>query len=116
MRLRELIETKLGVEKLEPKISPLLTRTEEPPLPPKDGKKFLGNKADIRVRADENLGRLFEADVNQRFGGNASPCMDTNLWNFCGKPALSFEKSRKTDKEATAWSVLHSTPESAYDD
>jgi hypothetical protein len=91
-QLIELIETKLGVEKLEPKFSLPLTTTEQPPLPPKEGKRFKGTKADIRVRVDENLGKLFEADVNQRFGGNASRCMDAILWNFYGKPGLSFEK------------------------
>lgn len=92
-QLIELIETKLGVEKLEPKFSLPLPTTEQPPLPPKEGKKFKGTKADIRVRVDENLGKLFEADVNQRFGGNASRCMDAILWNFYGRPHLSFEKS-----------------------
>jgi len=90
--LIELIETKLGVEKLEPQFSLPLTTTEEPPLPPKEGKKFKGSKADIRVRVDQNLGKLFDADVNQRFGGNASRCMDAILWNYYGKPCLSFEE------------------------
>ncbi len=115
-RLRELIETRLEAEKPEPKIALPLTTTEEPPLPPKEGKKFKGNKADIRVRVDENLGKMFEADVNRRFGGNASRAMDALLWNFYGKPLLSFETSKEPDKESDAWSVLHSTPESAYDD
>jgi len=91
-RLRALIETKLTVARPEPDISVAFPKVEEPPVPPKDGKKFRGTKADIRVRVDENLGKLFEADVNQRFGGNASRCMDAILWNFYGKPGLSFEK------------------------
>jgi hypothetical protein len=93
-RLRVLIEKELGAAKLEPCISAVFPEVEEPPLPPKTGKKYAGTKADIRVRVDENLGKLFEADVNQRFGGNASRCMDAILWNYYGKPALSFESER----------------------
>jgi Protein of unknown function (DUF433) len=88
----------------------------EPPLPPIDKKKRRATKAGIRVLVDENLGKLFEADVNQRFGGNASRCMDAILWNYYGKPPLSFEAPKETHKESDAWSVLHSTPESTYDD
>jgi len=45
-------------------------KVEEPPLPPKTRKKFAGSKADVRVRVDENLGKLFDADVSQHFAGN----------------------------------------------
>ncbi len=115
-RLRELIETKLGAARLEHGISAAFPKVEEPPLPPKTGKKYAGTKADLRVRVDENLGKLFETDVNQRFGGNASRAMDAILWNFYGKPSLSFETPKESDKESDAWSVLHSTPECAYDE
>jgi len=91
-RLRELIETKVGAARPEPDISAAFPTVEEPPLPPKTGKKFRGSKSDVRVRVDENLGKLFDADVNQRFGGNASRCMDAILWTFYGKPKLSFEQ------------------------
>ncbi len=115
-RLRELIETKLRAVRPDLDVSAAFPNVKEPPLPPKDGKKFRGTKADIRVRVDENLGKLFEADVNRRFGGSASRAMDAILWNFYGKPSLSFETSKASDKESDAWSVLHGTPEGSYDD
>jgi len=68
-----------------------LDKLDEPPLPPKTGKRFHGAKGDIRVRVDAVLVELFEGDVAKRFAGNASRAMDAILWSHFGKPALSFE-------------------------
>jgi hypothetical protein len=79
-------------------------------------RKFLRNKADIRVCEDEYLGKPFEADVSQRFGGNASCCMDAILWNLYGKSSPRFETPKEADTGPDAWSLLHSKPESTYED
>jgi hypothetical protein len=60
-------------------------------MPPKEGKKELGSKRHISARADSNLVDLFERDARNRFHGNASRTLDWVLWNFYGKPQLSFE-------------------------
>jgi hypothetical protein len=61
-----------------------------PPMPKKRGKRLLGEKGDIRVRVDAVLAELFQKEVTQH-GGNASAAMDKILWNYFGKPRLSFE-------------------------
>ena len=68
-----------------------LPRVADPLLPLKTGRKYAGSKADARVRVDENLGKLFDADVSQHFAGNGSRRMDAILWNYYGKPKLGFE-------------------------
>lgn len=63
---------------------------DEPPLPPKKGKKFLGEKRDIRGRIDANLWELFQKECTEH-NGNVSKTLDTILWRYFGKPRLSFE-------------------------
>lgn len=76
-----------------------------PPMPPKDavsekmskktgkpsGRMFRGAKSDLRVRIDSELFTRLEADARRLFGGNMSRAVDYALWNFFGKPRLSFE-------------------------
>ena len=81
-RLTELLKSKHGVVD-----GPDL---DEPPLPPKSGKKYLGEKRDIRGRIDANLWELFQQEC-RKYNGNVSKTLDTILWRYFGKPRLSFE-------------------------
>lgn len=67
-----------------------LATTDEPPLPPRHGKRHLGGKGDIRVRVDGELLKLFQQET-ARYNGNASRAMDVILWRYFGKPKLTFE-------------------------
>lgn len=67
-----------------------LAATGEPPLPPRQGKRHLGGKGDIRVRIDEELVKLFQQKT-ARYNGNASRTMEVILWLYFNKPKLSFE-------------------------
>ncbi|MGO9120489.1 MAG: hypothetical protein ACLQPD_23105 [Desulfomonilaceae bacterium] len=74
----------------------------DPPLPPKSGKKFAGAKGDLRVRIDSNLLGLLESDCNRHYNGNMSRCLDAILWRYYREPALSFEEPQTSDSEPTA--------------
>lgn len=71
----------------------------DPPLPPKTGKKFAGAKGDLRVRIDSNLLDLLESDCQRYYNGNMSRCLDALLWRYYEKPALSFEEPQTADSE-----------------
>lgn len=95
-RLTEFIDEKIE-ETLEDRARDIHDyKRESPPTPPKtgrSGKKFAGSKGDIRVRVDKVLCDLFQEEV-MRHNGNASAAMDTILWNYFGKPTLSFQKGK----------------------
>jgi hypothetical protein len=74
----------------------------DPPLPPKTGKKSAGAKWDLRVRIDSNLLDLLESDCQRRYNGNMSRCLDAILWRYYGQPALSFEEAQTSDSKPTA--------------
>jgi len=62
-----------------------------PPLPKKLGKKFEGERKDIRCRIDGNLyPRLFDMAAKD-FGGNVSRTLDVILWEYFDRPSLSFQ-------------------------
>ncbi len=66
-----------------------------PPLPPKGGefgRKFKGEKSDVRARIDSVLFRLLSRECGREFNGNMSRCLDAILWRYYGKPKLSFEE------------------------
>ncbi len=81
-RLTEILKTKPGITDAGDR--------DEPPLPPKKGKKFLGEKRDIRGRIDANLWDMFQRECI-KYNGNVSKTLDTILWRYFGKPRLSFE-------------------------
>lgn len=67
-----------------------------PPYPPKlgkAGKKFAGDKRDLRVRIDRNLFTLLKKEAEDRHGGNMSQCLDAVLWRYYDQPDLSFQQS-----------------------
>lgn len=69
-----------------------------PPPRPKtgpSGKRLAGSKCDVRVRVDKVLWDLFQQEVI-RHNGNASAAMDTILWNYFGRPPLSFQDEQNT--------------------
>jgi hypothetical protein len=72
---------------------------DDPPLPPKTGKKFAGAKGDLRARIDANLLKLLENDCDRHYNGNMSRCLDAVLWRYYEKPALSFEESQTSEPE-----------------
>jgi hypothetical protein len=89
-RMECAVETRL-TEFLRSKYStPEDSERDEPPLPPRKGKKFLGEKKDLRGRIDTNLWELFHQECN-KYNGNVSQTLDTILWRYFGKPKLSFE-------------------------
>jgi hypothetical protein len=61
------------------------------PQPPKAGKRLLGDKKDIPGRIDMNLYKRLDQYRQDSHGGNWSAALDTILWNFFGRPKLSFE-------------------------
>jgi hypothetical protein len=62
----------------------------EPPRPPKEGRKFAGHYAHVRGVIDAVLlDRLTEESV--KHGDNVSRALTAILWQFFGKPKLSFE-------------------------
>lgn len=69
-----------------------------PPMPPVEyGKKYRGEKLDIRAIVDRNLKIRLEEYAREHFAGNVSRSLDVILWNFFDKPKLSFqEKENET--------------------
>jgi hypothetical protein len=67
-----------------------------PPHPPKHGKagkKYAGEKRDLRVRIDRNLFTLLRNEAKNHHGGNMSQCLDAVLWRYFDQPDLSFQQS-----------------------
>lgn len=82
-RLRDFLQSKYGAVGSED--------LDEPPFPPREGKKLLGKKKDIRGSIDANLWNLFQEEC-KKYNGNVSKTLDTILWRYFGKPKLSFEE------------------------
>jgi hypothetical protein len=74
---------------------------EDPPLPPKTGKKQHGDKGDIRARIDSELLKLLDTECTARYGGNMSRTLDAILWRYYGRPRLSFELAAVDDWDQT---------------
>jgi hypothetical protein len=89
-------------------------KQEDDDLPPepKEIKKKPGTKAKGRSRqnrdyvrhtvtVDSTLWRLFEKDMKRRRVSSASRMMDVILWNYYGKPALSYmTESQEPEKDS----------------
>jgi len=66
-----------------------------PPKPKRTGphgKKLEGTKNDVRCRIDSELYKMLSTECDLNFSGNMSAAIDSILWNYFGKPLLSFEK------------------------
>ena len=66
-----------------------------PPKPKRTGphgKKLEGMKNDVRCRIDSELYKILSTECDSNFSGNMSAALDSILWNYFGKPLLSFEK------------------------
>ena len=79
-RLTELIDRRIdeALTSFEPRAT-TVDNVDMPPLPPKigeSGKKFAGDKADVRARIDTNLFDLLEDEAQTHFSGNMSRCLD----------------------------------------
>lgn len=70
-----------------------------PPAPPRQKRRMAGSKGHISARVDQNLLDLFKRDRDEKFEGNCSRCLNWILWNFYGKPALSFQASEDDGKQ-----------------
>lgn len=72
-----------------------------PPKPKRTGphgKKLEGMKNDVRCRIDSELYKILSNECDLNFSGNMSAALDTILWNYFGKPMLSFEKESEDSK------------------
>lgn len=72
-----------------------------PPRPKRTGphgKKLEGMKNDVRCRIDSELFKMLSAECDSNFSGNMSAALDAILWNYFGKPLLSFEKESDDSK------------------
>jgi len=70
---------------------------------------------------DDTLKKARELFPGPTSGGKLSPTIEFLCWQFLGfdEKYLQEEDGRESeqpDKESDAWSVLHATPEGAYDD
>lgn len=66
-----------------------------PPKPKRTGphgKKLEGMKNDVRCRIDSELYKILSTECDLNFSGNMSAALDSILWNYFGKPLLSFQK------------------------
>jgi len=84
----EKIQAALGARRAVASVS----REDDPPSPPKTGKRLHGEKKDLRARIDRNLMNLLEVDCQTHYSGNMSKCLDAILWRYYDKPRLSFEE------------------------
>ncbi len=76
-------------------IVPIASDKARPPKPKRTGphgKKLEGMKNDVRCRIDSELYRILSAECDSNFSGNMSAALDSILWNYFGKPLLSFQK------------------------
>jgi len=77
------------------------TDKSRPPKPKKTGphgKKLEGVKNDIRCRVDSELFKMLSDECDKNFSGNMSAALDSILWNYFGKPLLSFETKSDDSK------------------
>lgn len=92
------------IQQTEPQaVSGKVGKLDMPPRPAKTGKAgkmFRGSREHFSARVDAALLRRFEQDRDRLFGGNQSRCLDWLLWNFYGKPKMSFEKEAEVDRPA----------------
>jgi hypothetical protein len=78
--------------------------------PGEHGRKVApGGRKKIASTLDEELERLFREWLKER-GLTLSRGLDVVFWHFFGKPPMSFETPKGTDKESDARSVLHAVP------
>ena len=68
------------------------TRPPKPKRTGPHGKKLEGMKNDVRCRIDSELYKILSTECDLNFSGNMSAALDSILWNYFGKPMLSFEK------------------------
>jgi|GEM_PF-1965288 len=84
------------IQQTEPQaVSGKVAKLDMPPRPAKTGKAgkmFRGSREHFSARVDAALLRRFAQDRDRLFGGNQSRCLDWLLWNFYGKPKMSFEE------------------------
>jgi hypothetical protein len=100
-RLMQAIDEKLSTSEIEERKGVMVDIFDNPPLPPKigpAGKRYAGDKADIRARVDMKLFKLLEDEAKIYFGGNVSRALDAVLWRYYQKPCLSFEPSEASDE------------------
>ena len=74
------------------------TRPPKPKRTGPHGKKLEGMKNDVRCRIDSELYKILSTECDSNFSGNMSAALDTILWNYFGKPLLSFEKESEDSK------------------
>jgi hypothetical protein len=68
------------------------TDSDVPPVPRRVRRKMKGEPpGHVSAMVDRTLSDLFEKDRYERFQGNAGRCLTWILWNFYGKPPLSFQ-------------------------
>jgi len=63
---------------------------DEPPPQAKQGKKFLGARADLRVKLDAALMDRLKA-LEPQYAGNLSRVLDVIVWRGLDRPAMSYE-------------------------
>jgi len=86
---KELLET---MTTLTPPTTQAFPDYGQPPRRKRDGHKHLGEKLDVRGRADRVLVDMFTQDARENYDGNLSTCLDTIFWAYYGKPKLSYEE------------------------
>ncbi len=82
-------------------IVPIDIDKAKPPKPKRTGphgKKLEGMKNDVRCRIDSELYKILSAECDLNFSGNMSAALDSILWNYFGKPLLSFQKESDNSK------------------
>jgi len=90
-RVESLIDEKIQAALGAGRAVASVPREDDPPSPPKTGKRLHGVKRDLRARIDKNLMYLLEVDCQTHYGRNMSKCLDAILWRYYDKPRLSFE-------------------------
>ncbi|MFC1834283.1 hypothetical protein ACFL2Q_06055 [Thermodesulfobacteriota bacterium] len=73
-------------------------RTEEPPLPERTGHRENREYDKLFVTVDRILFKLFKKEARRR-GVSNSRLVDIILWNYFGKPTLSFQDDPSEEKQ-----------------
>lgn len=95
--LLQFVEERLQ-KRFQNRISSGVAESDVPPIPRRVRRKMEGNTGHVSAKVDMRLADLFEKDRHERFQGNASRCLTWILWNFYGKPLLSFQSSRDDEE------------------